>query len=143
MLICVSISEQDSGLLGEQVDTMGLNVNIAWIGSHLHSFVQERTDNKLPTLFFNWMPNTLTALGNYTRVKFPLCETSQQRPTDCDFEVNQLSKVTWVRINFIKHILGYQYFKNFRYRVVLVVGLVKMCIFLDYVLLKINKYPSS
>ncbi len=91
------ISELDGGILGQQVDSLGLNVNIAWVGSHLRSFVQERTNNKLPTLFFNWMPNTVTALGNYTRVKFPLCQTSQQKPTNCDFQVNQLSKAAWVR----------------------------------------------
>ncbi len=89
-------AELDGGILGEQVDSMGLNVNIAWIGSHLHSFVDERAATGLPTLFFNWSPNTLTALGNYTRVKFPLCRTTQQRPTNCDFQVNQLSKAAWV-----------------------------------------------
>ncbi len=86
------------GMLKEQVDNLGLDVSIAWIGSHLHSFVHARTSKNHPTLFFSWTPNSLTALGNYTRVKFPLCKSNSYLPLDCDFEINQLSKAMWIKL---------------------------------------------
>ena len=76
---------------------------VSWIGPHLASFVHQRTQRHQPTLFFNWIPNTLTADGNYTRVNFPSCKTGGVVLDDrgmpvvgCDFEVNQLSKFMWV-----------------------------------------------
>jgi ABC-type proline/glycine betaine transport system substrate-binding protein len=67
--------------------------------------VKQRTELHQPTLFFNWIPNTLTAPGNFTRVNFPSCKTGGvvlddhgQPVVGCDFEVNQLSKFIWVRM---------------------------------------------
>lgn len=98
-------AELDSGRLGEQIQGLGLNVAVSWIGSHLQSFVNERTLHGKPTLFFSWVPNTLTAAGNYTRVMFPSCKTGGAIYSDisahgrgCDFEVNQLSKFAWIRL---------------------------------------------
>lgn len=51
-----------------------------------------------PVLFFNWVPNDLTATGNYARVLFPMCQTTQKPPTDCDFEVHQLTKMVWAKM---------------------------------------------
>ena len=90
----------DDGVLPQQIRNLGLDVSIAWIGSHLHSFVSERTRQQLPTLFFNWTPNILTAFSNFTRLKFPGCSgrNSNRPPTNCDFETHQLSKVMWAKM---------------------------------------------
>ena len=82
-------------MIEQHIGTLGLNVNAAWIGTHLHQFVHERTQRKELSLFFNWTPNTLTALGNYTRVKFPLCQREDSGGERCDFDVQQMSKITW------------------------------------------------
>ena len=81
-------------MIVNHIETLNLNVNVAWIGSHLHPFVHDRTSNRKPSLFFNWTPNTLTALGNYTRVKFPLCARDVDH-LHCDFDVQQMSKIVW------------------------------------------------
>ena len=67
-------TELDMGVLQSQINSLHLDVSVAWIGPHLHSFVHQRTVNYLATLFFNWMPNTLTAMGNYSRISFPHCK---------------------------------------------------------------------
>ena len=48
--------------------------------------------------FYSWTPDVLTATGNYTRVKFPSCKSSQLRPANCDFTVNQLGKAMWMKM---------------------------------------------
>lgn len=55
--------------LQDQVRLLGLNMSIAWVGGHLPSLVTTRTQKKLPTLFFNYSPNSITATNNYTRIK--------------------------------------------------------------------------
>ena len=87
------------GILNKQIAHLNLDVNVAWIGPHLPSFVHDRTSQNMPTLFFNWLPNTLTSLHNYTRVKFPTCKShDRDLNVDCDFELQQLSKLSWSRI---------------------------------------------
>ena len=82
------------GMIAQHIASLDLNVDVAWIGSHLHQFIHDRTQKKQPSLFFNWTPNTLTALGNYTRVKFPLCVRNAEAQ-HCDYDVQQLSKIVW------------------------------------------------
>ncbi|ELU06196.1 hypothetical protein CAPTEDRAFT_136189, partial [Capitella teleta] len=91
--------------LREQIMSLNLDVAVSWIGPHLPKFITDRTERHEPTLFFNWIPNTLTATGNYTRIYFPSCKTGGVVLNDaggpaggCDFEVNQLSKFIWVRM---------------------------------------------
>lgn len=90
-----SLLELDGGLIIDQIRNLDLLVNVAWIGGHLNRFVQDLTSRDVPVLFFNWVPNDLTASGNYSRIHFPLCRTSNERPVDCDFEVHQLMKMMW------------------------------------------------
>ncbi|KAI0225558.1 hypothetical protein LSAT2_023695 [Lamellibrachia satsuma] len=97
-LLLTSYPELDMGVLQSQINSLHLDVSVAWIGPHLHSFVHQRTVNYLATLFFNWMPNTLTAMGNYSRISFPHCKVVDERPQNCDFEVSQLMKVMWTKI---------------------------------------------
>ncbi|XP_064640093.1 uncharacterized protein LOC135495414 isoform X1 [Lineus longissimus] len=87
----------DSNILKNQIENFGLYVNIVWLGSHLASFVTEQTALNRPILFFNWRPNTFTSGKNFTRIAFPICMDDQQtaRPLNCDFSINQLSKVVW------------------------------------------------
>jgi len=91
-----STPDFDGGVLRRQISDLELNVAIAWIGSHLDSFVCEQVSVGAPLLFFNWIPNDLTSGSKFTRVMFPSCQASGGvTPIDCDFEVNQLTKVMW------------------------------------------------
>lgn len=99
MFIFHFISDMDMGALKAQVRNLSLPVNIAWIGPHLRSFVEERIFKKLPVLFFSSDPNILTAGKLFTRVKFPLCQDDLTKvPMDCDFGLNQFTKVVWSRL---------------------------------------------
>lgn len=100
-----SSTELGGDQLREQIMSLNLDVAVSWIGPHLPKFITDRTERHEPTLFFNWIPNTLTATGNYTRIYFPSCKTGGVVLNDaggpaggCDFEVNQLSKFIWVRM---------------------------------------------
>ncbi|KAL4235040.1 hypothetical protein ACF0H5_006678 [Mactra antiquata] len=94
-----SYPDMDMGALKGQVRNLSLPVNIAWIGPHLQSFVEERIFKKLPVLFFSWDPNILTAGKLFTRVKFPLCQDDLNKvPMDCDFGLNQFTKVVWSKM---------------------------------------------
>jgi len=90
----------DMGALKAQVKNLNLPVNIAWIGPHLEHFINDRVSRQnRPVLFFTWEPNLLTAGNLYTRVKFPLCQNDlTQLPTDCDFGLNQFTKVVWSKL---------------------------------------------
>ncbi|XP_076336163.1 uncharacterized protein LOC143239183 [Tachypleus tridentatus] len=85
-------------LLKEQIERLHLLVRVVWVGPHLDQLVTTRTENHKPTLFFNWKPNTLTSVDNYTDVAFPHCEDKpfvSHPALLCEFEINQLEKVTW------------------------------------------------
>ncbi|KAH3769941.1 hypothetical protein DPMN_171220 [Dreissena polymorpha] len=98
--LLASYPEMDMGALKAQVMNLNLPVNIAWIGPHLQSFVQDRVSSQnRPVLFFSWEPNPLTAGKLFTRVKFPLCQNDPtQLPSDCDFGLNQFTKVVWSKV---------------------------------------------
>ena len=53
------------------------------------------TANNVPVLFFNWVPNDITATRNFVRVLFPMCPSGGRKGADCDFEIHQLSKMMW------------------------------------------------
>ena len=89
----------DMGVLKAQVRNLNLPVNIAWIGPHLKEFIYFRVSHKLPVLFFSWQPNSLTADKLFTRIKFPLCQGDLiHPPKDCDFGLNQFTKVVWPKL---------------------------------------------
>ena len=96
-IVWLPFVEVDMGTIERHIRTLGLNVNVAWIGSHLHQFIHERSQRRESSLFFNWTPNWVTAMGNYTRVKFPICQRDglQQH---CDFDIQQMSKMVWPTI---------------------------------------------
>ena len=93
--IFLNFLELDGGVLKRQIQNLDICSDISWIGKHLNSFVRQRSVNKSPTLFFNWVPNDLTASGNYSRIHFPVCHSSDRSPFDCDFQIHQLTKVMW------------------------------------------------
>ncbi|XP_060571812.1 uncharacterized protein LOC132729992, partial [Ruditapes philippinarum] len=94
-----SYPDMDMGALKAQIRNLSLPVNIAWIGPHLRSFVYDRVSNNLPVLFFSWDPNILTAGKLFTRIKFPLCQDDlTQLPMDCDFGLNQFTKIVWSKL---------------------------------------------
>jgi hypothetical protein len=41
---------------------------------------------------------SLTATGNYTRVAFPACDVGKESSGSCDFDVHQLSKLMWSKL---------------------------------------------
>ncbi|RUS70621.1 hypothetical protein EGW08_021618, partial [Elysia chlorotica] len=86
----------DTGILQSQIESLNLYVDIVWLGDQLSSYVQQKAEAGKAVMFFNWHPNVLTATGLFTRINFP--ETHAQHkdaPVDCDFPVNQLTKVLW------------------------------------------------
>jgi len=90
-------TELDGGILQQQIHDLDLGVSIAMIGSHLNSFVRSQQALDVPTLFFNWSPNDLTAGNNFTRMMFPMCQAASgnYKKKSCDFEANQLTKIVW------------------------------------------------
>ena len=113
------IPDLHSSILRQQVANLELDVDILWMGHELDAVVTQRTSQHSPTLFFNWVPNHLTAFGNFTRVNFPLCRSSYARPVNCDFEVHQLSKIAWVGLErhapYVHHLLQKLSFSQMQY----------------------------
>ena len=86
-------------VIQEQILRLGLKVDISWVRDHLHEYIYNETKKNRPVLFFDWVPNTLSSTGNYTRIKFPWCRPAEgQNPVNCDFEVNQMSKMIWPKV---------------------------------------------
>ncbi|GFS16037.1 guanylate cyclase [Elysia marginata] len=86
----------DTGILQSQIESLGLFVDIVWLGDQLSNYVHQKVKAGKAIMFFNWHPNVLVATGLFTRINFP--ETHAQHkdaPVDCDFPVNQLTKVLW------------------------------------------------
>ncbi|XP_013388416.1 uncharacterized protein LOC106157335 [Lingula anatina] len=90
--------DSDMDTLKNQIDNLNLSVKVAWVGKRLERFVHQRTIKGKPTLFFHFTPSELTASNNYTNIKFPRCTRYLEHPIDCDFEINQLSKVVWPKL---------------------------------------------
>ena len=78
--------------LKRQIQDLGLYVEVAFIGPNLESYMYNQSQHNKATLLFDWVPNTLTAVNNYTRVKLPPCRT-RAPDESCDFEIHQMSKV--------------------------------------------------
>ena len=113
-------SDVDSGILSNQVTQFNLHVEIAWLGKRLDEIVLQRAAKQQPTVFFSLMPNHLTISHNFTRVNFPNCHSSNEKfGSLCDFEVQQLSKLSWVHIQrrapYIHHLLQHIMFTQSQY----------------------------
>ncbi|KAH9515724.1 hypothetical protein Btru_011828 [Bulinus truncatus] len=86
----------DAGVLESQIKALDIYVDIVWLDDKLQKFVLEQLNKSQPVLFFNWHPDTMIASGQFTRVNFPETHASHKNePIDCDFPVNQLTKVLW------------------------------------------------
>lgn len=97
--LIASSPDKDNGALISQVTSLGLPVNIVWIGSNFTHFVQDRLNKQLPVLFFDVNPSVLTSTENVTRINFPLCQLkSYFYPNNCDFDGNQYEKFVWSKI---------------------------------------------
>ncbi|PVD21200.1 hypothetical protein C0Q70_19369 [Pomacea canaliculata] len=95
----------DAGMLQQQIETLGLPVDIVWLDTLLEDFVLNQTSAGKHILFFSWVPSRLTLVGNFTRINFPehyhegYYESVKQRIySTTEFQVNQFSKVTWYRV---------------------------------------------
>ncbi|GFN92404.1 guanylate cyclase [Plakobranchus ocellatus] len=86
----------DNGILEEQIETLRLYVDIVWLGEDLSEFVQQKVNQNKSVMFFNWHPNVLIATNKFTRINFPeTYPNHKEERKDCDFRVNQLTKVLW------------------------------------------------
>ncbi|XP_070575709.1 uncharacterized protein [Ptychodera flava] len=91
--------DMNKDILIGQIESLELNVTIAWIGPKLESYVQNCHDRHQPVLFLNWVSNGIISTGNYSRITFPNCiGTTEGR--DCDFKLNVLEKYTWHRVEW-------------------------------------------
>ncbi|XP_076448850.1 uncharacterized protein LOC143285448 [Babylonia areolata] len=93
----------DGGMLQHQIESLGLPVDVVWLGPALHSFVLTQTAARQRLLFFSWVPSRLTLAANFTRLSFPdqlrwALALSQEGLTNMEFQVNQFSKVVWYRV---------------------------------------------
>ncbi|XP_012937195.1 uncharacterized protein LOC101848348 [Aplysia californica] len=111
---------RDSGILESQIENLDLWVDIVWLEDHFDKFIKDQLGANEPILFFNWHPNTLIASGQFTRISFP--ETHRDHkdvPEDCDFPVNQLTKVLWGPIKTgapeAYHIISHMTFTDLEY----------------------------
>jgi len=84
----------------EQIRSLGLQVTVAWIGNHLDAVVRDHFLHGRPVLFFSWVPNILMSDGRFSRLHFPSCDggLSYDAGSGCDFEIHQLTKVMWSRL---------------------------------------------
>lgn len=85
----------------EQINSLGLQTRVAWIGDHLNTVVRDHFSRSLPVLFFSWVPNVLTSDGRFSRLHFPSCDggLSYDAGSGCDFEIHQLTKIVWSRLH--------------------------------------------
>lgn len=58
-------------LIRQQINSLGLNISIAWLGSELEHVIS-RVEGQ-PFLVLNWEPNTVSRLKHLTRISFPPC----------------------------------------------------------------------
>lgn len=58
-------------LIRQQINSLGLNISIAWLGSELEHVIS-RVEGQ-PFLVLNWEPNTVSRLKQMTRISFPPC----------------------------------------------------------------------
>jgi len=97
---CVDATELYGSALLEQIRSLGLQTSVAWIGKHLDAVVRDRHSHRRPVLFFSWVPNVLVSDGRFSRLHFPSCDggLSYDVRSGCDFEIHQLTKVMWSRL---------------------------------------------
>lgn len=114
MRSCWLSSELYGQKLLKQINDLKLDVNVAWIGEHLESYVLNHAldqSNNHPLLFFNWIPNILTSGKQFSHVHFPMCDDAMAESDEyadsssdhasvnaCDFQVHQLTKVMWSKL---------------------------------------------
>jgi len=96
------VTELYGSELMEQIDSLGLQTRVAWIGDHLSTVVRDQFSRSVPVLFFSWVPNVLTSDGRFSRLHFPSCDgglSYDAGRSGCDFEIHQLTKVMWSRLH--------------------------------------------
>jgi len=102
----------------EQIHSLGLQTRVAWIGDNLNTLVRDCFSRNLPVLFFSWVPNVLTSNGRFSRLHFPSCDggLSQDAGSGCDFEIHQLTKIMWSRLQThtpeAHHLISRLHFSN-------------------------------
>ena len=65
------IADHYGSVVGQQINSLGLNVSVAWLGSQLKHVISGMEGQ--PFLFLNWEPNTITRIKKMSRISFPPC----------------------------------------------------------------------
>ncbi|XP_068721735.1 uncharacterized protein [Montipora capricornis] len=107
------------GILSQQINSLNLNISVAWLGSQLKEIINQDQ----PFLLLNWEPSEITASKGLSRINFPSCRGnvsfvrelgSQQGNYDCDFPQSHLYKFSWEKIKEnapdVFHVLSNMYF---------------------------------
>ena len=58
-------------LIRQQINSLGLNISVAWLGSELERVLSRMAGQ--PFLVLNWEPNTVSKAKQVTRISFPTC----------------------------------------------------------------------
>lgn len=104
-----SFTGLDAGMLQQQIETLGLPVDIVWLDSLLEDFVLNQTSAGKHILFFSWVPSRLTLVGNFTRINFPehyhegYYESVKQRIySTTEFQVNKTASISSMLVYWLK-----------------------------------------
>ena len=69
--LCNIFVDHYGSLIRQQINSLGLNISVAWLGSELEHVIS-RMDGQ-PFLVLNWEPNTVSRAKQMTRISFPPC----------------------------------------------------------------------
>ncbi|KAK7078147.1 hypothetical protein SK128_007037, partial [Halocaridina rubra] len=86
-----------SEFLIEQVIKEELYVRIAWIGPNLNPDLFCQFRNSKPSLFFDWYPNTLSVMDEFTPISFPpsTCCHGQHALYLHHYDRHSMKKLIW------------------------------------------------
>ena len=65
------IADHYGSVVSQQINSLGLNVSVAWLGSKLKHAISGMESQ--PFLLLNWEPNTITRTKRMSRISFPPC----------------------------------------------------------------------
>ena len=75
VLIFFMFIDHYGSVIRQQINSLGLNVTVAWLGSELEHII--RGVGSQPFLVLNWEPNTVSRAKQMTRISFPPCRCAK------------------------------------------------------------------
>lgn len=70
-MFCLIFVGHYGSVVRQQINSLGLNISIAWLGSELEHVIS-RVEGQ-PYLLLNWEPNAVSRTKKMTRISFPPC----------------------------------------------------------------------